>query len=188
MRLVDQLELLGEANHVQFYAHLGGDGDRDGQLPFAAVKDRVDTAWRAEETTRRLAAEGDKIVKAIAGGQTLAAAAAAAKQPVMQVRNVGRGGAPELPSAEATALFEHPVGKAGSVSAQGRGRIVFKVEAARVPPADPNNPEFKKLIDQVKNGFEEDVTQMYLGKVQAEVGVTINQKALATALGDEPGS
>ncbi len=158
------------------------------QLPFADVKAKVEAAWRADETVRKLAAEGDKIVKAIDGGQTLAAAAAAAKQPVMQVRNVGRGGAPELPSAEATALFEHPVGKAGSVSAQGRGRIVFKVEAARVPPADPNNPEFKKLIDQVKNGFEEDVTQQYLGKVQAEVGVTINQKALATALGDEPGS
>ena len=158
------------------------------QLPFADVKAKVDTAWRSEETTRKLAAEGDRIVKAIDGGQTLAAAASAAKQPVMQARNVGRGGAPELPSAEATAFFEHPVGKAGSVSAQGRGRIVFKVEAARVPPADPNNPEFKKLIDQVKNGFEEDVTQMYLGKVQAEVGVTINQKALATALGNEPGS
>ena len=158
------------------------------QLPFADVKAKVDTAWRGEETTRKLAAEGDRIVKAIDGGQTLAAAASAAKQPVMQARNVGRGGAPELPSAEATAFFEHPVGKAGSVSAQGRGRIVFKVEAARVPPADPNNPEFKKLIDQVKNGFEEDVTQMYLGKVQAEVGVTINQKALATALGNEPGS
>ncbi len=158
------------------------------QLPFADVKAKVDATWRSEETMRKLAAEGDRIVKAIDGGQTLAAAAAAAKQPVLQARNVGRGGAPELPSAEATAFFEHPVGKAGSVSAQGRGRIVFKVDAARVPPADPNNPEFKKLIDQVKNGFEEDVTQMYLGKVQAEVGVTINQKALATALGNEPGS
>ena len=158
------------------------------QLPFAAVKDKVEAAWRTDETVRKLAAEGERIVKAIDGGQTLAAAAAAAKQPAMQVRNVGRGGAPELPSAEATALFEHPVGKAGSVSAQGRGRVVFKVEAARVPPADQNNPEFKKLIDQVKNGFAEDVTQMYLGKVQTEVGVTINQKALAEALGNEPGS
>ena len=158
------------------------------QLPFADVKAKVEAAWRADETVRKLAAEGDRIVKAIDGGQTLAAAAAEAKQSVMQVRNVGRGGAPELPAAEATTLFEHPVGKAGSVTAQGRGRIVFKVDSARVPPIDPDNPEFKKLIDQVKNGFEEDVTQMYLGKVQAEVGVTINQKALATALGNEPGS
>ena len=158
------------------------------QLPLAEVKAKVETAWRMEEVVRKLAAEGDRIVKAIDGGETLAAAAASAKQPVMQARNVTRGGAPELPSVEASALFDHPVGKAGSVSAQGRGRIVFRVEAARVSPVDPNNPEFKKLIDQVKNGFEEDVTQQYLGKVQAEVGVTINQKALATALGNEPGS
>ena len=158
------------------------------QLAFADVKARVEAAWRAEETARKLAAEGDRIVKAIDGGQTLAAAAAEAKQPVMQARNVGRGGAPELPSAEASALFEHPVGKAGSVIAQGRGRIVFKVDAARVPPVDPRDPEFKKLIDQVKNGFEDDVTQQYLGKAQNEVGVSVNQKALASALGNEPGS
>ncbi len=158
------------------------------QLAFANVNARVEAAWRTDETLRKLAAEGDRIVKAVDGGEALATAAAEAKQPLMQARNVGRGGAPELPSTEASALFEHPVGKAGSVSAQGRGRIIFKVGAARVPPIDPNEPAFKKLIDQVKNGFEDDVTQLYLGKVQAEVGVTINQKALAAALGNEPGS
>ena len=158
------------------------------QLPFADVKPKVAAAWRAEETTRKLASEGDEIVKAIDGGKTLATAAAEAKQPVMQARNVGRGGAPELPSTEASALFEHPVGKAGSVSAQGRGRLVFKVEAARVPPIDSNESTFKKLIDQVKSGYEDDVIEQYLARVQTEVGVTINKKALATALGDEPGS
>ena len=60
--------------------------------------------------------------------------------------------------------------------------------AARVPPVDPKNEEFKKLMAQVKTGFEADVTQMYLGRVQSEVGVSLNQKALQTALGSDAGS
>ena len=158
------------------------------QLPFDAVKARVDAAWRADEIARKLAADGDTIVKAIDGGEMLEAAAAAAKQPVMLAHNVGRGGMPDLPSEQASALFDHPVGHAGSIGIPARGRLIFKVEAARVPPLDPNNPEFKKLIDQVKNGFEEDVTQQYLTRVQTEIGATYNQKALANALGNEPGS
>lgn len=159
------------------------------QLPLAAVRPRVEAAWRGEEVARRLAAKGDAIVKAVDGGKTLAAAAAdAGKQPLMAARDVGRGGAPNLPSAEASALFEHPVGKAGAVAAQGRGRIVFKVTAARVPPIAKNDPEFQKLIGQVKTGFEDDVTQQYLGRVQNEVGVSFNRKALDNALGGESGS
>lgn len=158
------------------------------QLPYADVKTQVEAAWRAEEVTRRLAAEGDKIVKALDGGETLATAAAAAKQPVMQARDVGRGGAPQLPQPEASAFFEHPVGKAGAVAARDGGRLVFAVTGARVPPLHGNDPAFEKLIAQVKAGFEDDVTQQYLGKVQSEVGVSFNQKALQSALGSESGS
>lgn len=157
------------------------------QLAFQEVKTKVEAAWRSDETARKLAAEGDTIVKAIDGGETLAAAAAAARQPVMQARDVGRGGAPNLPSEEASAFFEYAVGKAGSIKTPG-GRLVFKVDAARVPPIDPKDPAFNKLTDQVKNGFEDDVIQQYLGKVQAELKVTFNQRALATALGNDPGS
>ena len=57
-----------------------------------------------------------------------------------------------------------------------------------MPPIDSNESTFKKLIDQVKSGYEDDVIEQYLARVQTEVGVTINKKALATALGDEPGS
>ena len=156
--------------------------------PFAELKTTVENAWRSEETMRRLAAEGDKIVKAIDGGKTIAAAAAEAKQTLEQARNVGRAGAPQLPSPEASAFFEQPTGKAGSVAAQGRGRLIFSVIAARVPPVDPGDTAFQKLMTQVQSGFEGDVTETYLGRLRSELGSTFNRKALDSVMGGEPGS
>lgn len=155
------------------------------QLSLTEVKKQVADAWREEEIGRRLAAAGDKIVKAVNGGESLAdAAAEAGKLPLQQASNIGRGGGPQLPPTIAASFFQTVVGKAGTVTYGPRGRIVFKVEAAHVPPPDPKDSDFTKLIDQVKTGFEDDVLAQYLARVQGEIGVRINQRALQTALGD----
>ena len=155
------------------------------QLPLAEVKPRVEGAWKADEVGRRLAAKGDAMVKEIDGGKTLTAVAAATgKLAVMKATNVGRGGGPQLPQLVAATFFDTIVGKAGSVTDGAQGRIVFKIEAAHVPPIDPKDSQFAKLLGQVKEGFEDDTLAQYLAKVQGEVGVSINQKALQTALGD----
>ena len=85
-------------------------------------------------------------------------------------------------------MFDLAVGKAGSSTGPDRGRFVFKVKAARVPPIDPKDTDFTKLMDQVKNGLENDMLSQYLVQVQKEIGVAINQKALQSALGGDAGS
>ena len=158
-------------------------------LSLADVKDKVVSGWREDEIARRLAGLGDKLVVAIDGGMALADAAAAnGKLAVMKASNVGRGGGPQLPPLVASAFFTRPVGKAGSVGDGAAGRLVFRIDAVGVPPVNPKDEEFTKLMGQVQTGFEDDVMAQYLAKEQAEIGVTVNQQALATALGDSGGS
>ena len=154
-------------------------------LALAAVKDRVIAGWREDEIARRLAGLADKLVAAIDGGKPLGdAAAESGKLAVLKASNIGRGGAPQLPQPVASAFFTRPAGKAGSVTDGAAGRIVFRIAAVHVPPVDAKDEEFTKLIGQVQTGFEDDVMAQYLAREQSEIGVTINQQALVTALGD----
>ena len=158
-------------------------------LPLAEVKPAVEAGWRADETARRLAGLAEKLVAALDGGKAFAAVATdAGKIQVVKATNVARGGAPTLPAGATTAIFEVPVGKAGSAAEPNHGRIVFKVGAARVPPLPANDPEFVKLMAQVKGGFVDDMVAQYLAQAQAEIGVKINQQALQSALGSDNGS
>ena len=55
---------------------------------------------------------------------------------------------------------------------------------APLPPVDAKDEEFAKLIRQVQDGFEDGVLAQYLARVQGEIGVRVNQRALQSALGD----
>lgn len=163
------------------------------QLPQNEVTAEVEAGWKAQETGKRLADMADKLVEAMRAGKPIAevaagVAAGAAKVDVMRAVNMSREGSPQLPAIAVGTAFQTPVGGAGSTALPGRGRIVFKVTAARVPPADPNDKEFAKLMDDVKSGLSNDLLAQYLQMVQREVGVTINQNALRTALGEDAGS
>ena len=51
---------------------------------------------------------------------------------------------------------------------------------------DAGNPEFKKLIEQVKGGYLNDALAQYLARLEQTFGVKINTKALASAVGGDP--
>ena len=155
------------------------------------MKAQVEADWRADEATRRLAAAADTIVAAIeAGGKTLPEEAAAnGGAPVMMARDVNRLGGPALPRQTTTPFFDVAVGKAGSSPQADGGRVIFTVDAARVPPPNLADPTGAKMIAQVENGVGDDVLAQYLAAVQGEVGVKVNQQALQAALGgDDNGS
>lgn len=157
--------------------------------PLSEVKSSVEADWRQAETDRRLATLADKLVTAINGGKSLADVAADnGKLQVMKAEDVGRGGAPNLVPRIASAVFAVPVGKAGSANDKGSGRMIFKVEAAHVPPVDPKDEDFKKIVEQVNASFQDDVLSQYLAQLQSEIGLRINQQALQTALGGDSGS
>ncbi len=184
----DYTEVLQAANGGNVWYEVAGI-DPARKLPLADVKGKVEAGWRADEIERRLAAAGDAIVKAVNSGQTIAAAAKG-HAAAMSATNIGRSGSPDIAPQVAASLFEVVVGKASSVAAPGGGRLIFKVEAARVPPPDTAGADAAKLMGQVKGGVVDDVIAQYLAAVQDEVGVKVNQQALQAALrgGDDSGS
>lgn len=159
------------------------------KLPLNEVKARVEAGWQNDEIARRLAAEGDKLVEAINGGKAPKDVAAShGKLQVIKATNVGRSGAPNLPPTLPSAIFQVNVGKAGSASDGRSARAIFKVEAAHVPPPDPKDEEFAKVMGQVKTGFQDDVIAEYLARVENEIGVKMNATALQSALSGDAGS
>ena len=158
-------------------------------LPLADVRNRVEAAWRADETAKRLAAKGATLVKALDDGKPLAEIAAAeGKLAVQHSGDVRRGGAPSLPPQVVAAVFGVPVRKAGSVAAPSGGRILFQVLDALVPPQDERDAEFTRLIEQVKGGLLDDVLGQYLARLEQRYGVKVNPTALAAAVGGGGGA
>ena len=162
--------------------------DASHKLPLDAIKPRVAGLWHNDEVARRLAALSDKLVGAVNGKPFAAVAAENGKLEVMQASNVARGGAPDLPPVVAAAIFEVAAHKAGSASDPGSGRVIFQIDAAKVPPINPADNDFTKLMQKVKDGVVDDVIAQYLAEAQGEIGVKINQKALQNALGGDSGS
>ncbi len=148
------------------------------------VKDEVSKGWREEEARRRLSAKAAELAKAIDGGETIEALAKAnGGLEVKQASAVKRAGSEGLAPGLVAQVFNTPVGKAGSAAGDGLTRVLFKVNDSVVPPFDPDSEEAKSIETQLSRSYGEDILAQYLGKVQAELGVRINQGALNLAVG-----
>lgn len=152
---------------------------------FDEVKSKVTAAWTDDARTKALAAKAVDFVKKLDGGETLAALATETKLPVQHADGVKRSGAPNLSPDEITQIFNRAVGAAGTAPTATGDRAIFKVTDAKVPPIDAKDTEFNKTIDDVKSALGEDVVSQYLGQLQHELGVSLNPKALRTAIGSE---
>ena len=76
------------------------------QLPLADVRPRVAAAWRKDETTKKLAAKSEALVKAADGGQALTAIATSeGGLKVLHDGDVKRGGAAALSPNVVAAIF-----------------------------------------------------------------------------------
>ncbi len=61
--------------------------------------------------------------------------------------------------------------------------IVFHVTDVKTPAIDPNSPDGKKLDQLLQQQMSEDLTSQYVAWVENELGTSVDQKALAQALG-----
>ncbi len=156
---------------------------------FAEVKQQVDEAWTQDETAKRLSAKGADLVKKLNAGETLAAVAASqGNLGIKHVAGIKRSEPQDLPQAVLTQVFDRKVGAAGSVAAEDGNRVLFKVVDAKVPPLDVNRPDFRNIVDQMKTALDEDMVAQYVGQLQGEIGVQINQPALDSIIGAPPES
>jgi peptidyl-prolyl cis-trans isomerase D len=148
------------------------------------VKPQVEQAWQEEERGRRLTAKATDIVKKLGSGEKLEAIAAAeGNLEVKHNSSVKRSGATGLTQTAVAQIFNVGVDGAGSAPAEGGGRLIFQVLDASVQPIDLISADFSKLADQVKAALANDVLTEYLGDLRGQMGVSVNQHALQTALG-----
>jgi peptidyl-prolyl cis-trans isomerase D len=160
------------------------------QKGFGEVKPEVEKAWRDDEIAKRVAAKAADLVKRIESGETLAAVAASETNLAVQHGgDLQRSGGGEGPASKAaTQAFNVPVKGTGSVELDDGGRLVFQVVDSTIPPFDAADPALVAITRQVKQGVTEDIVGQYLGKLQSDLGVKMNERAFAAALGARPGT
>jgi peptidyl-prolyl cis-trans isomerase D len=86
---------------------------------------------------------------------------------------------PGLPAAAVAEIFR--TAQDASASVEGNSpteRIVFRVTEIKVPPLDAGASNAKQLADALKTRVAEDLASQYVGAVESEIGVSINQNAL----------
>lgn len=148
----------------------------------AEVKAQVEKAWRDEEIGRQLTAKAAEIVKAAQAGGALADAAKAQGGEVRVVAGVKRTGGGNLPMSVVAGIYNTQVGGVGSAAAPN-GRMVFKVTETQTPPADLSSAAMKSAATTARGAIAEDILNLYLSRLQSDLGVSINEAALRQASG-----
>ena len=72
--------------------------------------------------------------------------------------------------------------RSGSAAATA-GRVVFKVTADSTLPADFSDPQVKTMQDKLSEQLTNDIVAEYVTQLQHQLGVVINENALASAEG-----
>lgn len=150
---------------------------------FEEVKTEVEAQWRADEVASALSAKTRELVARLDKGDAFDAVAAEAGLTSEQAEGLGRQDQkPDLPANVVSLIFGTVVGKAGSAQA-GDGRILFKVTSATVGPYARTTQEAENFSRLLASSVSEDILAQYVGKLQADLGVSVNETAFRNATG-----
>lgn len=166
-----------------YYDVLGVTPARDRSLD--EVKDQVAARWRDDEVAKRLQTKADDLLGKLKAGTPLAQLAAENKLKVETVKDLQRGrAAPNTPPKLVDAVFK--TAKDAAAAAEGNAateRFVFRVAEVTLPTFDADAPQGKELATNLQNAYADDLIGEYIGRLEADYGVTINQAALNQVVG-----
>jgi peptidyl-prolyl cis-trans isomerase D len=148
------------------------------------VKDQVEARWREDEIIKRLSAKTTDIVDKLKAGTTIADVAAADGLKVDTKWGLKRQGTDILPPRVITQIFRTAKDAVGSAEGQtATDRVIFRVTDIKVPTFDANSAAAKSVTDQLKGAYNEELLSQYLARLENDLGTSINQGALAQAVG-----
>jgi peptidyl-prolyl cis-trans isomerase D len=149
------------------------------------VKDRVEERWRNAEVTARLKTKAADMVEKLKGNVTFAEIASAAGGTPQTATGIKRGKAtPGLSADASTAIFRLNKGEAGDAEGdQPTERVIFRVSDIKVPALDPNSPDAKSAAENVRPAYLDELLSQYVVQLEADLGTTVNESALAQVLG-----
>jgi peptidyl-prolyl cis-trans isomerase D len=149
------------------------------------VKNEIEIRYTNEEIAKRLREKADALVEKLKGGATLKEIAEQEKLKLETENGVKRGVTAENLSAQAIdAVFRTEKGASGSAEGvQPTQRVVFRVNEIKVPPFDPNSEDAKAIAQNLEQSFANELLAGYSERLNAEVGISINQSALNQVVG-----
>lgn len=150
---------------------------------FDEVKDAVTARWTEEETARAIQAKAEELLKRAEGGIPLAQVAGEAELPLRIADGLRRGRVDGPFSTDAVnRVFDLKDGGLGeALATNAPERLVFQVTNVIAPQLSAE--EDTRIANEIAQQIESDILLQYLGAIQREIGVQINQRALSQAIG-----
>jgi peptidyl-prolyl cis-trans isomerase D len=153
--------------------------------PLDEVKDKVEARWRDDEIAKRLKAKAEDILGKLKAGTPLTQLAADNGVKVEKATDLQRGRpAPNAPAKLVEAAFKTAKGAAGTAEGTDETQqFVFQVTEVTIPSFDANSVQSKGLENQLKNAYADDIIGEYIGRLESDYGVKINQTAVNQVVG-----
>jgi len=157
--------------------------------PLDEVKAQVEERWRQDEIATRLKTKAAELVDKLKGGSAFDALAKTDGLKLETVDKLKRqaGAGSGLSPKVIVAIFH--TAKDGFGSAEGEQPtewVVFRVADVTDPKFDAASPDLKGIEEAVKRQTTDDVVGQYVASVENDLGTSVNQAALAQALGNGP--
>jgi peptidyl-prolyl cis-trans isomerase D len=163
---------------------------RDRQL--GEVKDKVAAAWTRDQVEEKLTAKANDLRDRVQKGEDIAKVAADLGTEVKTAADVTRSTKPagDLTAAAILSTFSGPKGTAAvAAGAADQTKLVLVVTDSEVPPYFSDAPDLAQAKTQLADQLTNDFLFQYMTQLQGQLGVLVNQSALAQALGtSQPGS
>jgi peptidyl-prolyl cis-trans isomerase D len=152
------------------------------------VKDQVAARWRDDEIAKRLQAKADDLLGKLKVGTALAQAATEAGLTASTATDLQRGRpAGFIPTKVVGDVFKTAKGSAATAEGETpTQRFVFRVTDVIEPKFDAKTPEAQRLTTTLQNSFADDIIGEYIGRLENDLGVSINQTALNQVIGGAP--
>jgi peptidyl-prolyl cis-trans isomerase D len=149
------------------------------------VRDQVEARWRQDQIAVRLRAKATEMVQKLEQGGKLADEAAAVGAKVETATGFKRDDSPAgVPAAVVAAAFRTAKDGVAQTAANGGSEvIVFRVTDVVDPAVDAASDAVKKLKDSLDRALTDEQVASYVGKLQTDIGTTINQAAFAQVTG-----
>jgi peptidyl-prolyl cis-trans isomerase D len=150
------------------------------------VKDQVEARWREDEIAAHLKAKSAELVDKLKAGTPFDTVAASAGLKVQTADKLTRG-KPEAGASPRVIAAVFRTAKDGSGSAEGDQSgewVVFRVTDISTPKFNADSPEMKRITDLLKKQQSDEILEQYLAWLQNDLGTSVNQAALAQALGN----
>lgn len=155
------------------------------ERPLDEVKDQVEARWRADQITAKLRTKATEMAEKLNKGGKLADEASAIGLKVETAEKFKRDATvANLPAGAVAGAFRTAKDAAGqSEGASATEWVVFRVTDVIEPALDLASEDTKKLRTAVERGLADELVGQYVVKMENEIGVTINQPAVAQITG-----